>query len=84
MPLGDIVIPVEIERKGCRLRIVPEKLIPKLERLEPFSDVVREACKIKWTRDPFDRLITSQAALRKTILITKDETIRRFYPEAVW
>ena len=49
-----------------------------------FSDIVKEACKIKWTREPFDRLITAQAAIDQNELVTKDETIRNNYPYAVW
>ncbi len=50
----------------------------------PFQDVVMKACGITWTRDPFDRIITGQAALTDTILITKDEHILRHYPMARW
>ena len=32
-------IPVVIERKGCRLKIVPEKPISKLDRLEPHDTI---------------------------------------------
>ena len=39
---------------------------------------------MKWTRDPFDRLITAQAALDDSPLLTKDDTIHTYYPEAVW
>jgi len=33
-------IPVEIERKGLKLRIVPEKPVSKLERLEPHDTII--------------------------------------------
>jgi PIN domain nuclease of toxin-antitoxin system len=39
---------------------------------------------MKWTRDPFDRLITAQAALGESTLLTKDDTIRTNYANAVW
>jgi PIN domain nuclease of toxin-antitoxin system len=51
---------------------------------KPFSAVVQKAAEQSWTRDPFDRLITSQAALDQNILITKDENIRKYYPHATW
>ncbi|MCF7950382.1 MAG: hypothetical protein K9L57_01970 [Spirochaetaceae bacterium] len=38
----------------------------------------------KWTRDPFDRLITAQADIQAASLLTKDGTIRTHYPKAVW
>jgi len=49
-----------------------------------FADVVREALDQGWTRDPFDRLIVSQASLRQAVLVTKDETIRSNYRNAFW
>ncbi len=51
---------------------------------KPFAAVVRKAIGMKWTRDPFDRLITAQAALDESPLLTKDDTIHTYYPEAVW
>ena len=50
----------------------------------PFSEVAEEALRQDWTRDPFDRLITSQAALRGAPLLTKDQAIRDHYPQAFW
>jgi PIN domain nuclease of toxin-antitoxin system len=50
----------------------------------PFSDVAEIALSLDWARDPFDRLIVSQAELRGTPLITKDRLIRDQFPRAVW
>lgn len=50
----------------------------------PFPGVAREALAHTWTRDPFDRLIVAQAAMRATPLLTKDRTIRRRYTPAFW
>ena len=50
----------------------------------PFGAVVKKAIGMKWTRDPFDRLITAQAALGESTLLTKDDTIRTNYANAVW
>ena len=50
----------------------------------PFPQVAAEALRQSWTRDPFDRLITAQAAVRQAALVTKDETIRAHYPKAAW
>ena len=50
----------------------------------PFPDVVEIALSLDWTRDPFDRLLVSQAELRGTPLITKDRHIRDHFPRAVW
>ena len=49
-----------------------------------FMDVVRTALVTKWTRDPFDRVITATAALDGSPLLTKDDTIHTHYSEAVW
>ena len=50
----------------------------------PFAEVVKRASLLKWTRDPFDRLITAQADIQETSLLTKDTTIHTHYPKAVW
>lgn len=50
----------------------------------PFSDVAEIALSLDWTRDPFDRLLVSQAELRGTSLITKDRLIRDHFSRAIW
>jgi PIN domain nuclease of toxin-antitoxin system len=50
----------------------------------PFAAVVARARTMKWTRDPFDRLIAAQAALGGDPLVTRDKIIRANYPHAVW
>lgn len=50
----------------------------------PFEQVARGALELTWTRDPFDRLIVSQAALRETSLVTTDRKIRTHYPRTLW
>jgi PIN domain nuclease of toxin-antitoxin system len=50
----------------------------------PFSAVARVALGQSWTRDPFDRVIVSQAVLRDAPLLTKDPLIRTHYSRAVW
>lgn len=49
-----------------------------------FSEVTIMAASFRWTRDPFDRLIVAAAILSDSFLITKDKTIRRHYPKALW
>jgi len=49
-----------------------------------FIEVVREASRLSWTRDPFDRIITAQSAIDRNTLITKDKTIQDHYEYAVW
>lgn len=50
----------------------------------PFHEVVRGAFAQSWTRDPFDRVIVAQAAVRRSRLLTKDQTIRDHYDQAIW
>jgi PIN domain nuclease of toxin-antitoxin system len=49
-----------------------------------FAAVAVKARELKWTRDPFDRLITAQAALGSDPLLTRDKIIRANYPHAFW
>ncbi len=51
---------------------------------KPFFDVIQLASKQSWTRDPFDRIITAQAAIDHKTLVTKDITIRQHYSKAIW
>ncbi len=50
----------------------------------PFQGVVRASLANQWTRDPFDRIITAQAAVEGAPLLTKDANIRRHYRLAYW
>jgi PIN domain nuclease of toxin-antitoxin system len=50
----------------------------------PFAAVVQAAERQSWTRDPFDRLIVAQAALRGAKLVTKDRTIHEHYDHSIW
>jgi PIN domain nuclease of toxin-antitoxin system len=49
-----------------------------------FASVAAKARELKWTRDPFDRLIAAQAALGADALLTRDKIIRANYPHAIW
>jgi len=49
-----------------------------------FTDVIHSATKQSWTRDPFDRIITGQAAIGSNPLVTKDNGIREHYEYAIW
>lgn len=45
---------------------------------------VLNATAYAWTRDPFDRIITSHAAHYGAFLLSRDRKIRDNYPAAVW
>ena len=49
-----------------------------------FDVVMNRALALKWTRDPFDRIISAQALCRGIPLLTKDQSIRRRMNLAVW
>jgi PIN domain nuclease of toxin-antitoxin system len=49
-----------------------------------FAAVAESALGLRWTRDPFDRLIVAHAAANDAPLLTKDERIRRHYKQAIW
>jgi PIN domain nuclease of toxin-antitoxin system len=50
----------------------------------PFPDVAAAALRQSWTRDPFDRIIVAQAAVRRAPLISRDADIRAHYDRALW
>ena len=54
--------------------------------MEPasFSKVAPAARGLRWTRDPFDRLIAAHAMVTDATLITKDTLIRKHCPAALW
>ena len=49
-----------------------------------FHEVIQNSLEMKWTRDPFDRIITAHAAIDNSTLITKDRLIRKHYSNALW
>ena len=48
-----------------------------------FEEVIASALSEKWTRDPFDRIITAHARRRNAFLITRDENIRKNYKKSI-
>jgi PIN domain nuclease of toxin-antitoxin system len=49
-----------------------------------FNDVIAQAIRFTWTRDPFDRILVAHTGLNNDILITGDQNIRSHYPHARW
>lgn len=45
----------------------------------PLYSIVRHALTLKWTRDPFDRLLAAHSASRRVPLCTADATLRRHH-----
>lgn len=50
----------------------------------PFASVVRHAVGLRWTRDPFDRMIVAAALAEDAPLLTKDVNILKNMPSAFW
>ena len=75
---GRITIPADTILEDLDMRIGL-----RMDRLS-FTRVVRQSLSEKWTRDPFDRLIVSQARIRQVPLLTRDRTIRMYYKNARW
>lgn len=49
-----------------------------------FLQAVTAARALRWTRDPFDRLIAAQAVVAGARLVTRDALIRKHCPAALW
>ena len=49
-----------------------------------FRTVTDAATALRWTRDPFDRLIVANALVDGATLVTRDRNIRRHCRSAVW
>ena len=56
----------------------------KVEQNESWYRVTKEALKLSWTRDPFDRLIVAHTKLLRCCLITKDKLIRSNFEQIIW
>jgi PIN domain nuclease of toxin-antitoxin system len=50
----------------------------------PFSHVVASATPLRWTRDPFDRLIVGNALADDAELLTADNVLRTHFDRARW
>ena len=56
-----------------------------LEKVDAsLATVATVARGLRWTRDPFDRLISAQAISDETPLLTADETILENLDLAIW
>ena len=74
-----------------RILVGPEKIIKTLsgelgikECEQNFKKIISKSIRINWTRDPFDRIIVSQASIKNTKLLTKDKSIISNYKNAFW
>lgn len=86
-----VLLEIRLLEEIGRIEAGPDAVLPVLQRdlgltvcPIPFHDVVRASFEESWTRDPFDRLIVSQAKAGKGKLISKDRGIRSAYSRALW
>jgi PIN domain nuclease of toxin-antitoxin system len=86
-----VVLELEFLRQIGRLRLSPEKLLEQLESQIglrvcdlQFQEVVSQALRDPWTREPFDLLIVANAQAANAPLVTKDRRIRKHYRQAIW
>ena len=49
-----------------------------------FESIVRQAIHLSFTRDPFDRIIVSDASINNSKLISKDRNIKKHYKNTIW
>lgn len=49
-----------------------------------YVSVVTAALELKWTRDPFDRLIVANALVEGALLLTADDIIHKHSKNARW
>ena len=78
---------LEIDRITCKANDIISDLSDRIGiRIcdKNFNTIVNGALDLSWTRDPFDRIIVSHAALNNNILITKDQNILKNYKYARW
>lgn len=61
-----------------------ERRIGLVRASTPFSSICSAATEMRWTRDPFDRLIVGAAACTDAALVTRDRRIRDNYAHACW
>ncbi len=86
-----VLLEIRLLQEIGRIEAGPDDVLPVLQRDMgltvcpiPFHDVVRAAFAESWTRDPFDRLIVSQAKAGKGKLISRDREIRSAYSRVLW
>ncbi|NLH48001.1 MAG: type II toxin-antitoxin system VapC family toxin [Myxococcales bacterium] len=77
----------EIGRVAAPAETVRQDLVERIGlclAATAFPQVVGEALRQSWTRDPFDRLIVAQAIVEKRRLLTADENIQKHCHAAYW
>ncbi len=86
-----VLLEMQLLQEIGRVNIGPDQWVAMLRREfgvavceQPFQRVVEISLGLKWTRDPFDRLIVAQAIAGSGALITKDRNILNNFDAAIW
>ncbi|MBF0386860.1 MAG: type II toxin-antitoxin system VapC family toxin [Candidatus Omnitrophica bacterium] len=86
-----VLLEIQFLREAGKLELRPERFLREMKQdlglkvcEAAFPDIIFSAVELSWTRDPFDRFITAQAAVNEAPLMTRDKTIRTHYRRAVW
>ena len=83
----ELIYLIEIKRiKGDAKEIVADlqnRIDLKVSSTQ-FRKIIWAATGLKWTRDPFDRIITAQAIVENVQLVTADSVIRQHFEGALW
>lgn len=83
----ELTFPREIER----LKVSADEILGALaselgvvQSDDPLQAVVAKAMDLRWTRDPFDRILVATAILHRAPFVTRDERILKHFDDAVW
>ncbi len=77
----------EIGRISQKPDIIIEALIEEIGLIysnNSIERIISRAIHLDFTRDPFDRMIVADACINNSLLISKDQNIRRNYKNSVW
>jgi PIN domain nuclease of toxin-antitoxin system len=77
----------EIRRINVAGKVVAEDLAARIGlriATTPFALITERAASLRWTRDPFDRVIVASSIADGAGLLTKDRTILKHVDSAVW
>jgi len=86
-----VLLELEFLKEIGKLRLSAEKIMGDLVEqfgvtvsTAPFAKIIRNATKLNWTRDPFDRIIVATALAEDADLLTCDQHIRKHFSRAIW
>ncbi len=85
-----VVLEIDFFHEVEKTAIKGQFIISKLEQTlaieipnDPWINVISEASLLKWTCDPFNRLIVAHGKLHRALLVTKDRLIHQHYTKAI-